>query len=280
MIRIPNSLNSSIYVQLDHATFDNLRNTDTLLTFKHYTTVKPYLRKKNGIVRYSTERALPNCYLLVKDFDPSETHLLNNEFALKYLNYMHGITDTYGDNETDCTLENIDRGSRFHIRSSDFDSDYAYWCLYNLNVITESDKLLNSLTISTSIGDLTINKKEIPPPNTPKFYISESDISCDKTDSSDPLVFKPIEIANMFANNFAVESPVVEEPVELPHECPGEYKYWRDKNIDSDDRQQRYDNEANLKHAIAIVSLPQDPEFIIEHNAVRKRMYELFWLLQ
>lgn len=315
MLRTPLTLNSEVYVQISPLMFDVLRNAKTndanmildslrdaeSIDYKLYTTVKPYLRKDNKICRYTIDRPLPNCYLLVREFTDEDVNV-NSEFAFKYLNIMHGVTRTSGDDSTDCTLLNVNRGARFYVNSEDFNGEYAYWCLQQLDLICDSEASLSELTLGTTIGNINItrsivNDVEVIPIPAPSSPIIVSPISPpESTELSDDAK----EVASMFDmppptprrknsgdditefiyNNLTPGSTdAVRRPrmITLPAAprvatpSSGWSEHLDDKS--------RYDKEAMLKHAISILSLPIDPEFVNENTAVRRAMYALFWEL-
>lgn len=299
MLRIPTLLNSEVYVQIDSATFDILRvETKDQLTFKLYNSVRPYIRKNSSIVRYTTDRILPHCYLLVKEFSKSDTNI-NIPFALKYLNEMHGVTSTFGSDSTDCLLLNVDRGARFNINSSTFNDDYARWALHSLNITDSIDTDINNFVLTTTIGTVIIltTTEHIALPTNNDVHDSK-DSTLSQPSSSDDAA----DIINMFKTEPKVDvyddvndtcsshadalpsvdhpaSPVIGHGFGVFNDKVVKPDYWECLSADTAVQLTRIDKEALLKFSISILSLPVDPEFINENNAVRTRMYSLFWEL-
>lgn len=299
MIKVPVTLNSEVYVQLSNSTFNSLRESK-LVDYKQYTSVKPYLRKNNDICRYTIDRPLPNCYLLVKDFSDDDVDI-NDEFALMYLEMMHGVTQTHGDDVHNCVLLNINRGARFYLNSENFSGSYAYWCLKQLDLIGEAEYNSSELTIFTNIGNLNIAKgsdntpiRQNSFPNSPSAannYSVDAKEIASMFDFKPPTPFVDSPTASPSHADFEVRTPRFTEMAEpiitrRPRsiilrsiDSPHPELNWTNHSPHTDDVRSRYDKEAMLKYAISILSLPVDPEFINENTAIRRAMYSLFWEL-
>lgn len=336
MLRIPSSLNSEVYVQLSQPMFNQLVIDTPSLTYRQYTINKPYLRKKNNIVRFCNDRQVQNSYLLVKDYSDEEN--ASYEFAMRYLDMMHGVTETTEHDSSDCFLTNIEKGTRFYINSDTFNGDYAKWCLMNLDLITEEDWKLPQVMVHTSLGiidvkrkDATINRNEESSPvyvpvisnvNSNKNVVVLDDVVMKETKvevakKSDEVykytggkgsVFEGIDVTVLHAGP-AADEYLKDEAKKLNDELFGfDDKYRDDDDIpetpcynnsndnfvvderkhdyyvsnewdEATNRRIRYEKEAMLKMSIEMLKLPRDPEFINEDNAIRRRMYGLFWEL-